>query len=407
MPSSVRVRRRPVDYGHVYADDYLHPWYGAAIELIPGLELFDAHTHTGENDPDGIRCTADELLAGLELARARAVVFTTQEPEGYSAANDRVIDEAERSGGRLVPFCRLDPADDPLREAERALARGARGIKLHPRAEQFQLDEERLEPVFALADERGLPVITHAGRGIPALGRDALEITARHPGLRLILAHDGVCDLAWIWRHAPDHPNLFFDTAWWSVADHLTLFGLVPPSQILFASDMPYGTTLLASVLTIRCALQAGLSSDQVRVIGGEQLGRILDGGAPIDLGAALGQGVRSDPLLARVHAYLVTAVGRMMIGDRADDYVGLARLACEVGDDAPQAATCASVLELLDRMDSFASEYEEPARPPGSQVLRPFRGVALVIAAAAVALTPDVPLPDVGDRAGVAERTS
>ena len=389
----------------MYADDYLRPWHDAAVALIPGLELFDAHTHTGENDPDGIRCTADELLEGLELAGARAVVFTTQEPDGYSAANDRVIDEAERSGGRLVPFCRLDPADDPLREAERALARGARGIKLHPRAEQFRLDHERLEPVFALADERGLPVITHAGRGIPALGRDALDITSRHPGLRLILAHDGVCDLAWIWRHAPDHPNLFFDTAWWSVADHLALFGLVPPGQILFASDMPYGTTLIASVLTIRCALQAGLSADQVRVMGGEQLTRLLDGESALDLGPAPGPAGGSDLVLSRVHAYLVTAVGRMMIGDHAPDYVGLARLACEVGDEAPQAPTCASVLELLDRMDSFAADWEEPARPTGADVLRPFRGVALVIAAAAVALTPDVPLPEVGDRTKVAER--
>src|SRR5438128_2329287 len=98
--------------------------------------------------------------------------------------------------------------------AERALARGARGIKLHPRAEQFRLADKRLDGVYALANERGLPVITHAGRGIPALGRDALEITGRYPGLKLILAHSGVSDLSWIWRHAADHPNLFFDTAW-------------------------------------------------------------------------------------------------------------------------------------------------------------------------------------------------
>jgi len=51
----------------VYADDYLRPWHEAAIDLIPGLELFDAHTHTGANDPDGIRCTAEELLDGLGL----------------------------------------------------------------------------------------------------------------------------------------------------------------------------------------------------------------------------------------------------------------------------------------------------------------------------------------------------
>src|SRR5256885_5681289 len=124
----------------MYADDILRPWHEAALDLVPGVELFDAHTHTGSNDPDGMSCSAEQLIDGLELAGARAVVFTMHEPDGYREANDRVIAEAEASDGRLVPFCRLDPADDPVAEAERALARGAVGIKLHPPAERFRLD---------------------------------------------------------------------------------------------------------------------------------------------------------------------------------------------------------------------------------------------------------------------------
>src|SRR5439155_17931051 len=138
------------------SDDMLRPWHDAAIRLVPGIELFDAHTHTGSNDPDGNSCSAEELIEGLEQAGARSVVFTMHEPDGYEAANDRIIEEAEASGGRLVPVCRLGPADDPLREAERALGRGARGLKLHPRPEAFRLDGEGLEPGFALADGRGL-----------------------------------------------------------------------------------------------------------------------------------------------------------------------------------------------------------------------------------------------------------
>jgi hypothetical protein len=392
----------------MYSDDVLRPWHEAAMELVPGIELFDAHTHTGSNDPDGNSCSAERLIEGLELANARAVVFTMHEPDGYPAANDRIIEEAEASDGRLVPFCRLDPAADPLPEAERALGRGARGIKLHPRAEEFRLDDVRLEPVFALADERKLPIIVHAGRGIPALGRDALEITARHPGLRLILAHDGVCDLAWIWRHAPDHPNLFFDTAWWSTLDHMTLFGLVPPGQILFASDMPYGTTLLASILATRCAFQIGLDADTFREIAGRQMLRILDGEEPLDLGPPVSDGrMSTDIVLGRVHSYLVTAAGRMMLSDPAPDYIGLARLACDVGEDAPQAPVCASILALMDRMEKFVAELPGPGRGPGVHGPPPFPGVGLAIVAATLALTPDVPLPPVPEPVDVAERTA
>ena len=372
------------------------PWLDAALALVPGVELFDAHTHTGSNDPDGFKATAAELTAGLELAGARGVVFTTQEPDGYPAANDRVIAESEESGGRLVPFCRLDPAADPLAEAERALAAGARGIKLHPRAERFRLDDERLEPVFALAAERRVPVLTHAGRGIPALGRDALAICGRHPELPLILAHDGVSDLGWLWQHAADHPNLFFDTSWWSTTDHLTLFGLVPPGQILFASDMPYGTTTLGAIMAIRSGLEVGLSPEQVRHVMGVQLERLLAREDPVDLGPAPGsQELRVDIVTQRIHDYCVAALSRMLIGDPAPDYVGLARLACEVGDAAEHVEAARSVLELLDRLDPFVEStgYQRPeAGAPGPRL--PYPGISIVTVAANVAMTPHVPVP-------------
>ena len=185
------------------------PWLDRLRDDVPDIEPLDAHTHIGFNDPDGYACSSAELKGSLERIQARAFVFPMHEPDGYSAANDMVIEEAEASGGRLFPFARLNPHDDALAEAERALGRGARGIKLHPRAEQFTLDHPGLQPVFALANERHLPVMVHAGRGIPALGRHSVEATGRHPGMRLILAHAGISDLAWIWRETPDHPNLF------------------------------------------------------------------------------------------------------------------------------------------------------------------------------------------------------
>jgi predicted TIM-barrel fold metal-dependent hydrolase len=380
----------------VYADEVLRPWLEAALALVPGAELFDAHTHTGSNDPDGFKCTAEQLVAGLDVAGARAVVFTTQEPDGYPAANDRILAEAEVSGGKLVPFCRLDPAADPLGELERCLERGAKGIKLHPRAERFRLADERLEPVYALAGERRLPVLTHAGRGIPALGQDALDLCARHPEMPLILAHDGVSDLGWLWQHARGRPNLYFDTAWWSTTDHLTLFGLVPPGQILFASDMPYGTTTLAAILAIRCAFQVGLEADQVRVITGGQLERLLAGEDPIDLGPAPGnEEIRLDIVTQRIHDYVVAALSRMLIGNPAPDYVGLARLACRVGEASAHPDVARSVVELLDGMEGYvkSTNYTPPEAGAPGPVL-PYPGISVMVVAACVAMTPNVPVP-------------
>src|SRR4029453_13446001 len=147
-----------------------------------------------------------------------------------------------------------------------------------------------LERVFALADERRLPVLVHAGRGIPALGRHALEVTARHPGLRLI-----------------------FGPSWWAAADGQALIALVPPGQILMASDAPYGSPTWAAVMTTRNALQLGLDAEQAAAVAGGQALRIVNGEDPLDLGSAPGsERLSRDPLLDRVYSFLMSALGQM-----------------------------------------------------------------------------------------------
>src|SRR4051812_9714863 len=194
--------------------------------LLPPVRLFDAHTHIGVNDPDGFSCTADELLETLATARSRAVVFPMHEPDGYPPANDHVIAAARESGGVLVPFCRVDPRRDPATEVRRCVDAGALGVKLHPREENFGMLDPGVREIVEIADELRLPILVHAGRGIPALGEHVLAYAAGHPRARFILAHAGVSDLAWIWRRIADHPNVFFDTAWWSAPDQLALFSL-------------------------------------------------------------------------------------------------------------------------------------------------------------------------------------
>jgi predicted TIM-barrel fold metal-dependent hydrolase len=373
----------------VIDDSGLVPWFELLRAEVGELEALDAHTHIGSNDPDGYKCTRQQLVASLERIDARAFVFPMHEPSGYPEANEMVIAEAAATDGRLFPFCRLDPHGNAIAEAEHALERGARGIKLHPRAEQFALNHPNLAPVFALADERRLPVLVHAGRGIPALGRHSVEATARHPGMRLILAHAGISDLSWIWREAPDHPNLFFDTAWWSPADIQALLALVPPGQVLMASDAPYGSPVWASVMTTRHALQVGLDAEQVRAVVGGQALRIVNGEDPLDLGPAIG-GARlsNDPLLERVYSFLLSAIGQAFNGVEPAETLALVRLACDVPEDASQAEVCHWVLELLDQRERYSPEGD--GRPP-----RFAPGLHFLVAALGIVRTPDVPLPE------------
>ena len=371
------------------SDAPLIPWLEQLLEDVPGASLLDAHTHIGQNDPDGYRCSRKELEGVLEPIDARAFVFAMHEPDGYPPANDIVLAEAEATNGRLFPFCRLDPADSPATEARRCLAAGARGIKLHPRAEGFNLDHPAMEEVYALADEEQLPILCHAGRGIPALGRHAIEVCARYPGLRLILAHAGISDLGWIWREAPAHPNLFFDTAWWSPTDLQALFALIAPGQILMASDAPYATPAFGATMDLRHAQQVGLGADALRSILGAQALRLVEREPPLDLGPPPGtDSLPRDPLLERVYSFLMVSVGQMFQGIDPQETLALARLACDVGEGAPQAPVCEGVLDLLDAREAY--EGGSDGRPA-----RFAPGVHLIVMAAALARTPDVGMPD------------
>jgi len=355
------------------------------LAQVPGAELFDAHTHLGQNDPDGMSQTPEELLATLDAAQARgAFVFPMHEPDGYPAANDAVLESARRSSGMLIPFCRVNPHDGAVAEAERCLDAGARGIKLHPRAEQFTLDHPAVKSLASIAHERSLPVLIHAGRGIPALGLHAVALAGEFPDARLILAHAAICDLSWIWRVAADHPNLLFDTAWWMPADLLSLFSLVPPGQILFASDAPYGTTPMSAVFQLRYALALGMSHDQIRCITSGQALRIAAGEPLQPAGPAIGEHEQpSHLLLERVSAFLMLGAIASMRGGDGTEMLALARLACDVPEEIDDAPTFAAITDLIDTYDEL-TEADATDR----------RRFAFLVLAATVARTPEVPVP-------------
>lgn len=366
--------------------DITRVWFEtAAADLPEQAAVWDAHTHTGDRDPDGVTESARALIAKLDEAGHRgAVVMTSRDLTGYPDANDRILAEAADSDGRLIPFLRVDPGKrhEAVEEAERSLDRGHRGIKLHPRAEGFAISDPTVAAVARVAAERQVPVLIHAGRGMPALGPELLRLTETIPGLRVILAHAAISDLAWIGPRSADHPGVYFDTAWWDITDLLALFAWAPPSRILYASDTPYGHPLLSFTLTMRAARAADYNDDQLAGLFGATLATLLDGRDEDDLGAAPGDGfLRTDAGLLRVHASLHGAIAGAFATQDIREPVWLARLGCEVPDEARHAEVHRAIAATLDRIDTESSTR--------SEILRP------LILAASAALTPTVPVPE------------
>jgi uncharacterized protein len=369
----------------MYSQEQLLPWVEAVRSDIPGADFNDAHTHLGLHDSAGLLATHDELLRVLDQVDSRALVFPLKEPGGYSEANDRMLELAADHPDRLRALARLDPADDPLAEAERCLDAGAVGLKLHPRGEGFEISDRRLNEVFALAEERRLPIMIHAGVGDPEVGPDSVARAQHHPNARLILAHCAVGAFDRVLPHVDDVPNMFFDTSWWNPGDVWGLLRLVPPSRILFASDVPFASPAEGLVLTGRMAVQAGLDEDQLRSIMGGQLDRLVNHEDPLDVGPQPDEVDVLTPDLERLYVTLCTVVEPMLRGEPPGQGLELARV-CTEAPVGPHA----HVMEAVHRLLKAAEEQDEP------DPLRPLRtpGFDLVLCAAVVARTPKAALP-------------
>ena len=303
--------------------------------LVPDGEIFDAHVHLG-NDIDGMRGIYEELERSMKRHDvSRAFMFCMDEPDrhpAFRAPNDRTLEYAKRSEGRLIPFVRLDLTESPIEEAERCLDLGARGIKLHPRAQRFMLNDERLAPVFALASERRVPILIHGGRGLPPISDHLARLVDNYPGAQLIIAHAGIADLAGLAGRFGGRAGVFFNTSVWSPVDLLSFFHLVAPEQVLYASDYPYGQQPSSLLISLRTARVAGLTEEQVCAMLAGNANRIADGEPPLTPTEAKGSATFTQPMvLARIHQYLSMATP--LLWTRQPDTVGvlgLALNACE-----------------------------------------------------------------------------
>src|SRR5262245_12914902 len=301
--------------------------------LPEGTEIFDAHLHLG-NDIDGMVGDYDQLEEMMDAhGISRAFMFCLDEPDrhpAFSAANDRTLAYAERSHGRLVPFVRLDLNETPMEEARRCLDAGARGIKLHPRAQRFDATDGRLAPVFELAAERRVPILIHGGRGLPPIADGLAALVERYPEAHLIIAHAGIADMAHLAESMGGRKGVVFDTSTWSPIDLLDFHRQVPPEQVVYASDYPYGQYTSSLYIALRTAILCGFGERQLRLMIGETAAALADGTPLPEPTKPLGPETYQQPMqLARIHQYLSMATP--LVWTSQADTVGVLGLAINV----------------------------------------------------------------------------
>ncbi len=176
----------------------------------------------------------------------------------------------------LVPGATFHPDDVDLeRLVHRALVGlKLRVVKLHCSVGNYDADDRRLEPLWRIAADQGVPVTVHAGRESPGIAAahevERLEaVLTAHPNLRLVLAHSGLPELETCVGLMRRFPNLYGDlTPVWEQpvpvdAAMLTEFR----GRFLFGSDAPNCPTPAEDLA--RPWDQRGLAADLHRLVMG------------------------------------------------------------------------------------------------------------------------------------------
>ena len=233
----------------------MHPYTEEVLAVTP--EWFWGHARKTFNF-DGKPITVDDMVrsmdeAGVELAALLA--FDCETTHGWKVPNEMVADLVAQRPDRFVGFASVDPnkhqlAIEELEHAVRDL--GMRGLKLHPPTQHFYPNDRAHYPLWAKAEELGIPVLVHTGHNQSG-GRMQYgdpthldEVALDFPNLRLILAHFGfpwvnqAISVTWIRR------NCYLELSGWSpkyIPETVWKYAKgIFPDRVLFGTDAPVMT---------------------------------------------------------------------------------------------------------------------------------------------------------------------
>ncbi len=196
------------------ADDADVPRFLAELD-VPGL--VDAHVHFlpdnvmdkvwayfdlagrhyGMDWPIHYRTSADARVATLQELGvvAFAPLVYPHRPGMGRWLTEWVTAFAAATPG-AVPTATLYPEPDVADYLGKAVAAGARVVKVHVQVGAFDPRDPLLRPAWGLLAEAGVPAVVHCGHGPIAGAHTGLdvfgEVLAEHPRLPVVLAHAGI-----------------------------------------------------------------------------------------------------------------------------------------------------------------------------------------------------------------------
>jgi len=220
-------------------------------------EILDSMKRERPQFPQLLKMSEDPAIllkildeAGVE--RCCMINYVAPEVIGFlPTVNDYVLKYAKADRERLIPFGSIHPAytRDVKREAKALVKRGLGVFKVHPPHQLLFANDKRLEPLYDVAEEAGVPVMVHTGTSTFPAAKSRYgdpitvdDVAVDHPDLTIILAHGGRplwCDTAFFL--ARRHRNAYIDISSIPPKRLLTYFPRLEEigDKVLFGSDWP------------------------------------------------------------------------------------------------------------------------------------------------------------------------
>ncbi len=236
------------------------------------MRIVDAHAHLGLDPVFDVDFTEVELVEGQEANGIHVTLVqpaTVHDLQTVRSQHHAVAELAQRYEGRFYGIACPNPHLPEFEtEARRCIEElGFVALKLHPFGHAANPLGKHGRQVFELAEELGVPVMSHTGAGIPWAAPSLLRpIAQEHPSLRIVVAHAGAgIFAAEAGLLAEACPNVYLEPSWTAghvIRDWVRRLGA---RRIMFGSDHADNAPVeLAKYRSI------GLSADELGwVLGG------------------------------------------------------------------------------------------------------------------------------------------
>jgi len=249
-------------------------------EVFKNLVIVDSHVHIGE-DIDKHKITTKQLIKGMNSCGInKAIVFPLNNPnfsKTFTKPNDQIFRAFRRNPERIIPFFRLNPNFDLWKdELKKRVEQGFKGIKLHPRSQNFRINSATVRSILAKAEKHNLIVLFHTGFGVKYLADDLKNVVRRFPNVKFILGHGGFPDLNRIIKYVGEKSNVLFETSSLRVFDLFDLLKGLSYKRIAFGSDAPYYDQVFSLESLVDTAALLKKTSNQIKEILGGNLVRWL-----------------------------------------------------------------------------------------------------------------------------------